>query len=30
LSLIDTKTLVTRNTRDFEGLAVRLIDPWDS
>lgn len=21
-------TLVTRNTRDFEGLGVRLIDPW--
>jgi predicted nucleic acid-binding protein len=22
-------TLVTRNTRDFEGLGVRLINPWE-
>lgn len=22
-------TLVTRNTRDFEGLTVRLINPWE-
>jgi predicted nucleic acid-binding protein len=23
-------TLVTRNTRDFHGLGVRLLDPWES
>ena len=22
-------TLVTRNTRDFEGVVVRLINPWE-
>ncbi|MBS0315528.1 MAG: PIN domain-containing protein [Proteobacteria bacterium] len=22
-------TLVTRNTRDFEGLGVRLVNPWE-
>jgi predicted nucleic acid-binding protein len=22
-------TLVTRNTRDFAGLAVRLVNPWE-
>ena len=23
-------TLVTRNTKDFAGLAVRLINPWEA
>jgi hypothetical protein len=23
-------TLVTRNVRDFEGLSIRLLNPWDS
>ena len=23
-------TLVTRNTKDFQRLAVKLFDPWDS
>jgi predicted nucleic acid-binding protein len=23
-------SLVTRNTRDFEGLGVRLINPWNT
>jgi toxin FitB len=23
-------TMVTRNTRDFDGLAVRLINPWEA
>ena len=27
-ALVHRLTLVTRNVRDFEGLGVRLLDPW--
>ncbi|MFZ2051091.1 MAG: type II toxin-antitoxin system VapC family toxin [Solirubrobacteraceae bacterium] len=28
-ALIHGLTVVTRNTKDFEGCAVRLLDPWE-
>ena len=29
-ALVHRLTLVTRNVRDFDGLGVRLLNPWDS
>lgn len=28
-ALVHEATLATRNTKDFEGLGIELVDPWD-
>lgn len=30
IALTHSATLATRNTKDFEGLGISLIDPWDA